>query len=129
MRLPILVLDDDIVAVDKPVGLSTHAAWHDVIPSDVVGTLKAQLGADYLGTHQRLDRDTSGVMVFARRPEANAWLSHAFQDRAAAKEYLAVVYGAPKDGGRIDAPIARAGSGRQRVVLSGKARGDRKSVV
>ncbi|MFN8499179.1 MAG: pseudouridine synthase, partial [Anaerolineae bacterium] len=89
MRLDIPHLDDDIVAIDKPVGLSTHAAWDDVIPTDVVGIVKAQLGADYLGTHQRLDRDTSGVMVFARRPAANAWLSAAFQDRTAVKEYLA----------------------------------------
>ncbi len=116
MRLPILYLDDDVVALDKPVGLSSHAAWYDVIPTDIVGIVKAQLGADYLGIHQRLDRDTSGVMVFARRPNANAWLSDAFQDRTAGKEYLAVVQGAPPQHGRIDAPIAPVGSGRQRVV-------------
>ena len=121
MRLPILYLDDNVVAIDKPVGLSTHAAWHDVIPTDIVGIVKAQLGADYLGVHQRLDRDTSGVMVFTRRPAANAWLADAFQDRAARKDYLAVVRGAPDHGGRIDAPIAPADSGRQHVVFPNTA--------
>lgn len=122
MRLGILHLDDDVVAIDKPVGLSTHAAWHDVIPGDVVGILKAQLGVEYLGTHQRLDRDTSGVMVFARRPAANAWLSQAFEARSAGKEYLAVVHGAPAASGRIDAPIVPAGGGRQRVASAGEGR-------
>ncbi|MCW5852158.1 MAG: class I SAM-dependent methyltransferase [Anaerolineae bacterium] len=117
MRLPILYQDDDLVAIAKPVGLSTIAAWPDPIPTDVVGLLKAQLGTDYLGVHQRLDRDTSGVLVFARRPEANAWLARAFENRTAVKEYLAVVHGVPPQrAGRIEAPLVEGRDGRMEVV-------------
>ena len=130
MRLTILYQDDDLVAVAKPVGLSTIAAWTDPVPTDVVGVLKAQLGTSYLGVHQRLDRDTSGVLVFARRPEVNPWLARAFEDRAVIKEYLAVVHGVPPQrAGRVEAPLVEGRDGRMEVVdgsrtTEGGRRGD-----
>ena len=73
----ILFEDADVIAIDKPVGVSSQAADPEQ-PDDVVTRLKRFLsarsgGSDaYLGVHQRLDRETSGVLVFARRSEANA---------------------------------------------------------
>ena len=68
MRIPILYQDEDIVVVDKPAGIPTHAAEPgDPYPGDAVRIVQAQLGLSYLGMHQRLDADTSGVLLFAAR--------------------------------------------------------------
>ncbi|HEY1014955.1 MAG TPA: pseudouridine synthase, partial [Herpetosiphonaceae bacterium] len=118
MRLTLLHCDDDLAVIDKPAGLPTHAAQDDPAPTDAVRLLREQLGGDYLGVHQRLDRDTSGVLLFARRPEANAALAAAFEGRLAAKRYLAIVHGAPRAAeGRIDLALAPAAqSGQMRIA-------------
>lgn len=84
----------DVIAVDKPHGVSTHApdaaATGDVV--DRLGRRFAERGVDtYLGIHQRLDRDTSGVLLFARRKAANAALAKQFEGRTVDKTYLAIV--------------------------------------
>ena len=66
--------DGDLIVVDKPAGVSSQAADPER-PDDAVTRLRAHLGGAYLGVHQRLDRDTSGILVFARRKEANASLA------------------------------------------------------
>src|ERR1019366_2457425 len=74
-----IVADDgDIIVVDKPAGVSSQAADPER-PDDVVTRLRAHLGGAYLGSHQRLDRDTSGLLVFARRKEANPRLAKPFE--------------------------------------------------
>src|SRR6202035_2630441 len=96
-----LVHDDgDILVVDKPAGVSSQAADAER-PDDVVTRLKAHLGGAYLGVHQRLDRDTSGVLVFARRKEANAGLAAQFEGRSVKKTYVACVDGWPRGRDRI----------------------------
>lgn len=89
----ILHLSDDLVVVDKPPGVPTQAPSPDE-PDDLVVRLgryldERGLGA-YLGVHQRLDRDTSGVMVLTRRKEANAELSRLFEGRGVEKAYVAL---------------------------------------
>ncbi len=94
MQVPIIYQDENIVVVNKPVGLSTHAPdEHDLGAVELVGILKAQLGVDYLGTHQRLDKDTSGVLLFSLRREVNPQLARIFEGREAGKTYLAIVHG------------------------------------
>ncbi len=94
MRVPIIYQDENIVVVNKPVGLSTHAPdEHDLGAVELVGIIKSQLGVDYLGTHQRLDKDTSGVLLFSLRREVNAQLARIFEGREAGKSYLAIVHG------------------------------------
>lgn len=65
------------------------------MPDDIVSRLKAHLVArgddPYLGIHQRLDRDTSGVLVYARKKAANASLAEQFEKRLAKKRYVAAV--------------------------------------
>ena len=96
-----LVHDDaDILVVDKPAGVSSQAADPER-PDDVVTRLRAHLGGAYLGTHQRLDRDTSGLLVFARRKEANASLAKQFEGRAVKKTYVACVEGWPRGRDRV----------------------------
>jgi 23S rRNA (cytosine1962-C5)-methyltransferase len=119
--------DGDLLVVDKPAGVSTQAADPER-PDDAVTRLRAYLGGAYLGTHQRLDRDTSGVLVFARRKEANASLAKQFEGRSVKKTYLACVTGWPK--GRSEASLRDAllpdQDGTMRVV---KARGPKVKVA
>lgn len=95
----ILHHDADLLVVDKPAGISTHApdpghiddAW-----TRLRAFLQAQHPAEpdpYLGIHQRLDRDTSGVLLFTRRREANPAIARQFEGRAVEKTYVAAVEG------------------------------------
>src|SRR5579859_3873540 len=96
----ILFEDADVIAVNKPAGVASQAA-DPTSPDDIATRLKRFLGARsagadaYLGVHQRLDRDTSGVLVFARRREANASLAAQFERRTVQKTYVACVTGWP----------------------------------
>ncbi len=113
--------DADLVVVDKPVGVSSQASDSER-PDDVVTRLKLFLAArgesDYLGVHQRLDRETSGLLVFARRREANGSLAAQFEGRAVSKTYVACVTGWRE--GRKDATLrdwlAPGADGRMRVA-------------
>ncbi len=108
----ILHEDDDLIAVDKPCGVPSQAA-EEARPDDLVTRLRAFLAArakaegltgarasTYLGVHQRLDRDTSGVVVMTRRKEANASIARQFEGRTAEKRYLAGVTGWPAGKGK-----------------------------
>lgn len=91
--------DEDLIAVDKPAFMPSQAA-DDARPDDLVTRLRAWLvargkGTSYLGVHQRLDRDTSGVVVMTRRKEANGSIAKQFEGRTADKRYLAGVVGWP----------------------------------
>ncbi len=124
MDLPILYEDVDIVAVNKPAGVMTHPdgrsseetasdwfAAHYPESATVGETQRLQDGTEITrpGVMHRLDRETSGVLVFAKTPEAHTYLKEAFQERQVHKTYLAFVYGVPKDRkGIIDFPIGRS---------------------
>ncbi len=124
MELPIIYEDADIVAVNKPSGVMTHPDGHttDETASDwfaahypdskeVGETQRLPNGTEIArpGIVHRLDRETSGVLVFAKTPEAHASLKEAFQNRDVKKTYLAFVYGVPKEGkGTIDFVIGRS---------------------
>ena len=118
MKIKVLYRDDDIIVVDKPAGIPTHAPEpSDPYPGDALRVVQQQEGLGYLGMHQRLDADTSGVLLFSLRPEANRTLAAAFEGRAARKVYFAAVLGAPEvDESTIDAPIARDRDGRYKIT-------------
>ncbi len=118
--------DDDVIAVDKPAGMPSQAA-DAARPDDLVTRLLSYLRErggppPYLGVHQRLDKETSGVLVMARRREANASLAAQFEGRKVEKRYRAAVFGWPK--GRRKATLrdwlAPAESGRVRVGREGE---------
>jgi 23S rRNA (cytosine1962-C5)-methyltransferase len=87
--------DGDIVVIDKPEGVPSQSADPER-PDDVVTRLRAHFGGAYLGVHQRLDQDTSGLLVFARRREANPSLAAQFEGRSVRKTYVACVSGWPR---------------------------------
>ena len=109
MNLPILYEDADVVAVNKPAGLITHSDGRTkeaTAEEWFKETYPAALGGGYA---HRLDRDTSGVLVFAKNPVAYEFLRAAFHDRDVHKTYLAIVYGALKEKrGTIDFDIGRS---------------------
>ncbi len=91
----ILYEDADLIAVDKPEGVSSQSADPEH-PDDLVYRLRRFLAArdgaePYLGIHQRLDQDSSGVIVYTKRREANASLAKQLEGRTAEKRYLALV--------------------------------------
>ncbi len=131
----ILFEDADVIAIDKPVGVSSQAA-DPTSPDDVVTRLKRYLAARsggldaYLGVHQRLDRDTSGVLVFARRREANAGLAAQFERRTVRKTYVACVTGwrAKREHETLRDDLVPDRDGRMRVA-SARERGALKAVT
>jgi 23S rRNA pseudouridine1911/1915/1917 synthase len=111
--LDILWENDDAVAVAKPAGLATIPGRAET--DSVLERLGRQLNLPAGGSADprirvvhRLDKETSGVLLFAKHSAAQRHLSHQFQNNAVSKEYLALVCGRPATlEGDIDAPIAR----------------------
>lgn len=110
--LEVLFLDQDIVVVNKPSGLLVHRG----LAKDTDNALfrvRDQLGQRVYPAH-RLDRGTSGALLFARHAEAAAQLGKQFESGSVQKSYLALVRGRPPAEGTIDHPIPRA-EGAERV--------------
>ena len=112
--MKILYADDDIVAVDKPVGVAAHTGVGWTGPTVVGGLVAAGFRISTSGAHerqgivQRLDVGTSGVMVVAVSERAYTVLKRAFKERTIDKRYHALVQGHPDpSSGTIDAPIGR----------------------
>jgi 23S rRNA pseudouridine1911/1915/1917 synthase len=98
--------DQWLLAYDKEAGIPCQQTPYDGY-NNLFAALKRQT-TGYLALHHRLDSPTSGVMVFARRQQANAGLSRIFRQGAMEKIYLAVVKGLPEsDAWESDLPIAK----------------------
>lgn len=115
MDLSICYEDDDLLVVDKPRGLVVHPA-----PGNETGTLVNGLlahcgdslssinGVRRPGIVHRIDKDTSGLLVVAKRDTAHAFLSEQFAAHTIGRRYEAIVLNNIKDDeGTVDAPIGR----------------------
>lgn len=109
LPLPVLFIDETIAVFAKPSGLLVHRGWGDD-PVTAVDLAREALGGAVAPAH-RLDRATSGVLVFARSSEAAAAMGRAFEEGLADKRYLALVRGSAPDEGVIDHPIPRKEGG------------------
>ena len=110
--LPILYEDDDVLVVNKPSGLLTHAkgGLSDEPTVAEIIRLKTSFATDTdrPGIVHRLDRDTSGLLIIAKNPESAAHLQRQFAERTAKKTYVAITDGKPKlNAAKIDLPIGR----------------------
>lgn len=120
--LPILYEDENVIVVDKPAGIISHARgryWQEAsvasfIRSKVTEELKSppKEGTtplfDRAGIVHRLDRATSGVMICAKNTATLSFLQKQFHDRKVSKTYIAITSGVPKHSHAvIDAPIKR----------------------
>lgn len=105
--LDILFQDEHFVAIHKPAGLLVHRSELDRHETRfAVQMLREQLGRVVWPVH-RLDRGTSGVLLFALRHDALIAASASFETNQVSKQYLAVVRGWPPEQGRIDHPLTR----------------------
>jgi tRNA pseudouridine32 synthase / 23S rRNA pseudouridine746 synthase len=112
--LPLLYQDDDIIAVDKPAGVSSILERDRSVES-VLSILEKQMKQKLFIVH-RLDKEVSGVMLFAKNPASHRHLNKAFFSKDVHKTYRAIVLGTVKDDkGEIDAPVRLFGSGRMGV--------------
>lgn len=117
----ILAEDDDVLAVAKPAGMVTHPAYRhpDGTLTDAVFAYADQSGLARPWLLHRLDRETSGVVLFARNERARRALVRQIEQRRVTKRYLAVLAGTlPKVEGEISAPLCRDPTDRRRVTVS-----------
>ncbi|MGV6850965.1 MAG: pseudouridine synthase [bacterium] len=104
MEFEILYQDNSIVVINKPSGILVHRTGISQDKVFVVQELRNQIGA-YVYTVHRLDRATSGVLLFALNKEVQKALSAQFENREVHKKYHALVRGWPKKQGFIDHPV------------------------
>jgi 23S rRNA pseudouridine1911/1915/1917 synthase len=111
-NLPILYLDENVIVVNKPIGVLTHAKG-ELNDEFTVAEFFRRYTTYHLDTNRpgiihRLDRDTSGVLIGARNDDTAHLLQKQFADRLTKKTYLAVLDGIPKQSeARIELPIGR----------------------
>jgi 23S rRNA pseudouridine1911/1915/1917 synthase len=122
--LDVLYEDADLIVINKAAGLVVHPA-----PGHPDGTLVNALlfhchdlegigGELRPGIVHRLDRDTSGVMVVAKRESSMDSLTRQFRDREVEKEYVAVLHGVPHPGvGRVETLIGRSSRDRKKMSV------------
>ena len=117
---PRVVFEDaEVVVVDKPAGMATAAGGGIEDGASLHAWVTRNAGGRTWIVH-RLDRGTSGVIVFARTAEAHRRLSQAFEAREVGKRYLAVVEGhVPRASGEVAEPLRTFGSGRVGVDPKG----------
>ncbi len=105
--LDILYRDEHLVAINKPAGLLVHRSEIDRHETRfAIQLLRDQIGQRVYPVH-RLDKPTSGVLLFALHPEANRQMTQAFMSGRVSKTYLAVVRGYTEESGHIDHPLSR----------------------
>ena len=107
--IDVLYRDDAVVVVDKPSGLSVHRG-DDQGSTFALNLTRNAIGRWVYPVH-RLDRATSGVLVFALSSEHARTLQDSFSTRAVNKTYLALVRGTPPQSGVIDSPMAKREGG------------------
>ena len=126
--LTVVYRDEDLAVIDKPAGIVVHpAAGHrsGTVANALMALFPdvASVGAsDRPGIVHRLDKDTSGLMVVALRPEAHAALQQQITSRQLERRYLALASGHLKVArGTIQAPIGRDPIHRKRMAVYGLA--------
>lgn len=112
--LSVLFEDDDLVVVDKPAHLAVHAAstcMRDNLLQRLHDRDRGVPGVGPAAVVHRLDRGTTGVIAFARRPALIPFYMGQFERRTVRKSYVAVVHGEPDDVGTVELPLlARPGA-------------------
>jgi tRNA pseudouridine65 synthase len=117
--LPVLYRDDWLIAIDKPSGLLVHRSDLDRHETRfALQLLRDQIGRLVYPVH-RLDKGTSGVLLFALDPEVGRELVRQFMAGAVDKRYLAVVRGHPPEAGVVEHPLAPIADTRAGVTSGG----------
>ena len=121
-EFPILLEDDHLLAIDKPAGVAVHGG--SGVSFGVIEQLRqARPAARLLELVHRLDRETSGILLVAKKRSALTKLQDQFRDRETGKTYLALVTGAwPANKKVIDQPLHKylQADGERRVKVVAK---------
>ena len=128
--------DDDVVVVDKPAGLVVHPGSGNTDGTLVNGLLARfpDMAESFSGSDEpdrpgvvhRIDKGTSGLLVFARNPAALASLQRQMSARTTSRVYLALVAGdLDSEGGLIDAPLGRSANDPLRMQVKAGGRNAR----
>lgn len=120
----------EILIINKPAGMVVHpAVGHSsgTLVNAALGhdpDLEGVGGEKRPGVVHRLDKDTSGLIVIAKTDAAHQWMQGQFRERTVKKTYIALVEGHPRTpNGRIEAPIGRDPSHRQKMAVTSESRG------
>lgn len=124
---PLAVVHEDraLFVIDKPAGMVVHPGAGNPCHTlqNALLALDPKLAlVPRAGLVHRLDKDTSGLLVVARTPEAHARLVAAMAEREIERTYLAICSGAMMGGGTVDAPIGRHRSQRTRMSVRSDGR-------
>lgn len=123
LDLPIRYEDEDLVVVAKPAGMATHPGpgwWKGSCVNALLHAIRDWPGISGVagpGIVHRLDRDTSGLLIFAKSQRAHPILLDACRRQAVRREYLAWVEGRLEGQGTIEAPLGRDDAQPERVVV------------
>jgi 23S rRNA pseudouridine955/2504/2580 synthase/23S rRNA pseudouridine1911/1915/1917 synthase len=110
----ILYEDDAIIVINKPAGFLTLPDRFDQNQENLYTLLKEIFGNIFV--IHRIDKDTSGIIIFARTSVAHARLSVSFERREIQKRYLAIVHGTTANNqGLINLPISEGSAGKMRI--------------
>ena len=110
LPLDILYEDEDILVLNKPADMPVHPSagnYENTLANSVAWYYKQQGKAFVYRCINRLDRDTTGVLVLAKNPLSGALLSAQMKQRQIRRTYLALTDGIPPERGTISAPVAR----------------------
>ena len=117
--------DPDVLVIDKPAGLVVHPGAGNprhTLQNALLGLDPKLAALPRAGLIHRLDKDTSGLLVVARTPEAQTSLSRQLEARSMAREYVAACVGVMTGGGTIDEPIGRHRGDRLRMAIRASGR-------
>jgi 23S rRNA pseudouridine1911/1915/1917 synthase len=120
IALDIVFEDDEIMVINKPVGLVVHPGngnWEGTLLNALLHYAPQLKDVPRAGIVHRLDKDTSGLMVVAKTLIAQTALVRQLQDRSVKREYLALVWGEIARGGTVDADIDRHPSNRVKMAV------------
>jgi 23S rRNA pseudouridine1911/1915/1917 synthase len=120
IALNVVYEDSDVLVNDKPAGLVVHPGAGNprhTMQNALLGRDPSLAALPRAGIIHRLDKDTSGLSVVARTPEAQTSLVRQLMARSVSREYLAVCVGVMTGGGTIDQPIGRHRSDRLRMTV------------
>lgn len=131
-RIPLDIIfeDDHVIVLNKPAGMVVHPGAGNPSGTLVNGLLNYFPPIRGIGENERpgvvhrLDKDTSGVIIFAKTDKSYRWLVKQFKSRDVRKTYLALVDGhPPTPSGRIEAPIERDIKNRTRMAVGLRGQG------
>jgi 23S rRNA pseudouridine1911/1915/1917 synthase len=119
--LSILHEDEALIIINKPAGMVVHPGAGNAQHTLLNALLHFDPGLEDVpraGIIQRLDKDTSGIMIIARQPSSHTYLVEELRQRRISRQYEAIVHGVMTAGGTINAAIARHSRQRKQMTVA-----------